>query len=75
MSQLNVFITGSNAGIGYETIKALLQSTGGPGYRVFMGSRSMEKAKEAVSTLRGELAKTKAVSEVEPIQIDIADDE
>jgi NAD(P)-dependent dehydrogenase (short-subunit alcohol dehydrogenase family) len=65
-----VLITGGNTGIGYETVKALYASA--QAHTILMGSRSLEKAKEAISTLQGEVTETK--SEVVSIQIDIEDD-
>jgi NAD(P)-dependent dehydrogenase (short-subunit alcohol dehydrogenase family) len=65
-----VLITGGNTGIGYETVKALYASP--QAHTILMGSRSLEKAKEAISTLQGEVTETK--SEVVSIQIDIEDD-
>ena len=63
-------ITGGNTGIGYEAIKALYASS--QPYTILMGSRSLEKAKDAISKLKNEVAESK--SEVEAIQIDIEDD-
>ncbi|KAH7318078.1 hypothetical protein B0I35DRAFT_431263 [Stachybotrys elegans] len=65
-----VFITGANTGIGYEAVKALLQSP--KAYHVLLGSRSVEKGKEAVSQVTKEYPDTK--STVELVQIDISDD-
>lgn len=63
-------ITGGNTGIGYETIKALYASS--QPYTILMGSRSFEKAKDAISKLKNEVSGSN--SEVEAIQIDIEDD-
>jgi NAD(P)-dependent dehydrogenase (short-subunit alcohol dehydrogenase family) len=65
-----VLITGGNTGIGYESIKALYASP--QAHTILMGSRSLEKAKEAIFKLQTEVADSK--SEVVPIQIDIEDD-
>lgn len=65
-----VFITGGNTGIGYETVKALYASP--QPHTILMGSRSLEKANEAISKLKGEVSESK--SDVVPIQIDIEDD-
>ena len=65
-----ILVTGGNTGIGYETVKALYASTR-PSL-IFMGSRSLEKAHIAISTLKSELADSS--NEVLPLQIDIEDD-
>jgi NAD(P)-dependent dehydrogenase (short-subunit alcohol dehydrogenase family) len=65
-----VLITGGNTGIGYESIKALYASP--QPHTILMGSRSLDKAKESISKLKGEVPESK--SEVVPVQIDIEDD-
>ena len=62
-----VVITGANTGLGFETVKALLASH--KSYHIFLGSRNVEKAKEAISTLE-----IPGGSTVVPVQIDITDD-
>ena len=69
--RLYLKVTGGNTGIGYETVKALYASS--KPYKVLMGSRSLEKAKDAISKLKTEVPESK--SEVEAIQLDIEDDE
>ncbi|EUC48590.1 hypothetical protein COCMIDRAFT_33871 [Bipolaris oryzae ATCC 44560] len=66
-----ILVTGGNTGIGYETVKALYASS--KPYKVLMGSRSLEKASDAISKLKTEVPESK--SEVEAIQLDIEDDE
>ncbi|RYO85731.1 hypothetical protein DL764_009118 [Monosporascus ibericus] len=66
-----VLITGGNTGIGYETVKALLDSD--RPYVVLMGSRSLDKAKSAIESLKKEVPQTS--SSVEAVQIDVASDE
>ncbi|KAI1841803.1 hypothetical protein JX266_011980 [Neoarthrinium moseri] len=66
-----VLITGGNTGIGYEAVKALLQSD--RAYIILMGSRSVENAKTAARRLETEVPNT--LSAVEPVQVDIASDE
>lgn len=63
-------VSGANKGIGYETVKALLQSS--KPYHVFLGSRSPERGQEAVQTLRGECPDS--LSTVEAIQLDVESD-
>ena len=53
-STITVFITSGNAGIGYETVKALLQSK--KTYLVLTGSRLLDKANEAIKTLKAEVS-------------------
>ncbi|KAE8440459.1 hypothetical protein EG329_007591 [Mollisiaceae sp. DMI_Dod_QoI] len=64
-------VTGGNGGIGYETVKALLQSE--KPYHILLGSRSLEKAKIAIETLRKECPET--TNTVEAIQVDLTSDE
>jgi NAD(P)-dependent dehydrogenase (short-subunit alcohol dehydrogenase family) len=64
-----VFITDGNTGIGYETVKALYASP--QAHTILMGSRSLDKTVEAISTLKSEVPETN--SEVIPSQIDIED--
>lgn len=72
MSETNiVLITGGNTGIGYETVKALYASS--EAYTILMGSRSLDKAKTAISTLQNE--NPSSSSNIIPIQLDIEDDQ
>jgi NAD(P)-dependent dehydrogenase (short-subunit alcohol dehydrogenase family) len=57
-------ITGANKSIGFETARQLLQK----GYYVYLGSRDLQKGQQAADQLKAE-----GLSEVEPIQIDVAD--
>jgi NADP-dependent 3-hydroxy acid dehydrogenase YdfG len=65
-----VLITGGNTGIGYESVKALYASP--KAHTILMGSRSLEKANTAISTLKGEIPESE--SEIIPLKIDIEDD-
>ncbi|KXJ86776.1 hypothetical protein Micbo1qcDRAFT_198219 [Microdochium bolleyi] len=66
-----VLITGGNTGIGWEAVKALLQSD--RKYLILMGSRSLDKAADAINNVQQEVAN--AVGTVEPVQVDISSDE
>ena len=65
-----VLITGGNTGIGYETVKALYASSNA--HTILMGSRSLEKAHVAISTVQSEIPNSN--SNIVPVQIDIEDD-
>lgn len=65
MTGRNVVVTGSNAGIGYETCKHLLKA----GARVYALSRTPSKGKAAVKELNDMQYKGKAIY----IQCDLAD--
>lgn len=64
-------VTGANTGIGYEAVKALLQST--KSYHIFLGSRSLEKGKLAIETLKKECPESS--STVEAVQVDLTSDD
>jgi len=68
---MNILVTGGNNGIGYEIVKALLESH--RTYRVLMGSRSLERAKSAIESLRAECPHT--ASTVEAVQLDLTSDD
>jgi NAD(P)-dependent dehydrogenase (short-subunit alcohol dehydrogenase family) len=66
-----VLVTGGNNGIGYETVKALLQSS--KPYHILMGSRSLEKAQAATANLEKECPET--TNTFETLQVDLNSDE
>ncbi|KAJ4508584.1 hypothetical protein HRR78_006160 [Exophiala dermatitidis] len=61
-----VLVTGGNAGIGYEIVKKL--ATENPDFQVLMGCRDTRKGEDAVASMG-------APTNVNPIQLDITDDE
>ena len=63
-------VTGGNNGIGFETVKALLQSS--KPYHILMGSRSLPKAAAAISTLQKECPES--TNTVEAVQVDLTSD-
>ncbi|KAJ5771638.1 hypothetical protein N7520_002167 [Penicillium odoratum] len=66
-----VIVTGGNGGIGYEAVKALFQSR--KPYHIFMGSRSIERANDAIKELYKESPDSS--NKVEPLQVDLTSDE
>ncbi|KAF7973469.1 hypothetical protein HWV62_15066 [Athelia sp. TMB] len=66
-----ILVTGGNNGIGYEAVKALLQSD--KAYQVLLGSRSLEKAELAIEALHKECPDS--TSTAEAIQVDLNSDE
>jgi NAD(P)-dependent dehydrogenase (short-subunit alcohol dehydrogenase family) len=66
-----ILITGGNGGLGYEAVKAFFESD--KAYHVFMGSRSVEKGKEAIDKLRQE--SPNATNTLDLVQLDLASDE
>lgn len=66
-----VLITGGNSGLGYEAVKAFIESE--RPYHVIMSSRSLEKGKAASDKLRQECPN--ASNTLDLIQLDLASDE
>ena len=66
-----VLVTGGNNGIGYEAVKAFLQSQ--KPYHVLLGSRSVEKGKHAVESLHKEVPESR--NTVEVLQVDLESDD
>jgi len=66
-----ILITGANAGLGFEVIKALVKSS--TGYEILVGSRSLKKGQDAISELKSEFPNS--ASSMAPIQVDIESDD
>lgn len=65
-----VLITGGNTGFGYQVVRALYKST--IAYQIIIGSRSQQKAQDAVNSLQTEVPQSASSSDT--IQIDIEHD-
>lgn len=70
-SRTVAFITGGNSGIGYEAVKALLVSK--KSYHIFLGSRSIEKGKLAIESLKKECPSS--TNTMELVELDLTSDE
>jgi len=66
-----ILITGGNTGLGYETVKALCQSS--TAYEILIGSRSVQNGEDAVEKLKKEVSET--VSAISVVQVDISSDD
>ncbi|OBT56871.1 hypothetical protein VE04_03001 [Pseudogymnoascus sp. 24MN13] len=65
-----ILITGANTGIGFEVIKALVDSP--HAYTILLGGRSIQKAKDAVKLAKEQFPNSQ--STLSAIQVDIEDD-
>ncbi|KAB8290381.1 hypothetical protein EYC80_010814 [Monilinia laxa] len=70
-SKTIVLVAGANSGIGYEAVKALLQSS--KPYHILFGSRSSEKAQVAIGDLKKEVPE--ATNTIETLEVDLVSDE
>ena len=71
MSSTIILVTGSNQGLGLETVKSLLRSS--RKYTILLGGRNFDKATAAAEQVKKEYHQSE--SAVVPVQIDIEDDE
>ncbi|KAL5614164.1 uncharacterized protein BROUX77_000001 [Berkeleyomyces rouxiae] len=69
-TQKIALVTGANTGLGLEIVKSLLQSSAP--YTIIIGSRNLEKANYAISSLKAEFPDSK--STLTALQVDIEDD-
>lgn len=65
-----VMITGANSGLGFETVKALCQSS--KAYTILLGGRSLEKANAAVQTAQRDFPTSPSV--LTAVQVDVESD-
>ncbi|KAF7960349.1 hypothetical protein EAE96_000034 [Botrytis aclada] len=70
-SRTIILVTGANSGIGYEAVKAFLQST--KPYHILFGARSLEKAQIAINDLKNEVPDSK--NTIETLELDLVSDE
>ena len=66
-----VLVTGGNSGIGFEAVKALLESS--RTYHVLLASRTLEKAKLAIEALHKQCPES--TNTVEALEVDLNSDE
>lgn len=66
-----VLITGGNSGVGYEAVKAFLESE--KPYHVLLASRTLEKAQSAIESIRKEVSNSS--NSVEPLVLDVTSDD
>jgi NAD(P)-dependent dehydrogenase (short-subunit alcohol dehydrogenase family) len=66
-----VFITGANTGIGFQIARALYSAD--KPYAVIVGSRSLSKAEDAISSLKTEFPAS--TNTLVPLTVDIESDE
>ena len=70
-SAQTILITGGNAGLGLEIVRALSKET--TSYNIVVGSRNLEKGNSAVAQIQSELPQTP--SKLSAVQIDILSDD
>ena len=65
-----VLVTGASTGIGWETVKALLQSS--QPYHILLGTQSLPEGEHALAQLREEVPETG--STIELLQVEMTSD-
>lgn len=70
-SSQTILITGGNAGLGLEIVRAHYGSSNA--YTVIIGSRSLQKAEDAIAGLKKEIPSSK--SALSAVQIDVESDD
>ena len=70
MAVKNILVTGGNSGIGFALCKLLVRDHN---CHVYLGSRSLEKGKMAVDTIKKDVADK--ADKIELVQIDVGDDD
>lgn len=75
---LVTLISGGNKGLGYAIAQALLQAPCEQGYNILLGSRSLQRAQDAVKALQTNQDTADAIKDgknsVTPVELDIDDD-
>jgi NAD(P)-dependent dehydrogenase (short-subunit alcohol dehydrogenase family) len=66
-----ILITGANTGLGLEVVKALYKSD--TPYEIILGSRSIDKANEAIAAVKKESQTSK--SNLSSVQVDVSSDD
>lgn len=66
-----VLVTGANTGLGFETVKALYQSS--TAYTIILSGRSLDKAEAAAEKIKNEI--TKSASTIKTLSLDIESDD
>ena len=69
--KVTVLITGANAGLGLEVVKALYSSD--QAYTIILAGRSPEKVKDAIKQVQSEIGQSK--STMDDVQLDVEDDD
>jgi len=68
-----VLVTGANTGLGLEIVKSLYATSAKP-YHIILGARSINKANEAIATVKQSPASKDSGTTFEAVQIDLESD-